>query len=102
MIDYLRGGLFERPPPLTFPVVDGHPPAFPGPIPFPAPGRAPPPLLLLLRPLLFGIMIATTTCSENDAVYSINHSVEGHWQPFHPVKQRKKKILSDRDVDITA
>ena len=34
-----RGGLLERPPPLGLPVVEGHPPALPGPRPFPAPGR---------------------------------------------------------------
>lgn len=55
---YFLGGLFERPPPLTFFVVLGHPPALPGPWPLPAPGRPPPelPALLLLPVPPFGMM----------------------------------------------
>lgn len=45
------GGLLERPPPLGFPVVLGHPPAFPGPLPWPAP-PLPPPLLPFPPPWL--------------------------------------------------
>lgn len=45
---HFLGALLDRPPPLGFPVVLGQPPAFPGPIPAPAPGR---PLLLLPPPL---------------------------------------------------
>jgi hypothetical protein len=40
---HFRGGLLDRPPPHGLPVVDGHPPALPGPCPRPAPGRLPPP-----------------------------------------------------------
>ena len=51
----LFGGLFDRPPPDGFPVVDGHPAGeLPPPWPFPAPGPPPltPPLPLPLLPPL--------------------------------------------------
>ena len=45
------GGLLERPPPLVLPVVEGQPPALPGPWPLPAPGLVELLLLVLLLPL---------------------------------------------------
>mmetsp|Transcript_13801 Transcript_13801/g.23439 ORF Transcript_13801/g.23439 Transcript_13801/m.23439 type:complete len:147 (+) Transcript_13801:592-1032(+) len=51
---YLEGGLLERPPSLGLPVVLGHPPAFPGPLPLPAPPLPPlpPPPLVFPPPWL--------------------------------------------------
>lgn len=40
VLAHFRGGLLERPPPEGLPVVEGQPPASPGPRPLPAPGRS--------------------------------------------------------------
>ena len=50
------GALLDRPPPDWLPVVDGHPPLLPGPMPFPAPGRPDELDEELLLPCPFGIV----------------------------------------------